>query len=104
MAILLLLLAACAPQATPAPTPTTAPKAAPPVVAAPPALTAVDQVRRLTPAEAKAMLDQGQALLYDTRPAESFQTRHARGAQSLPLAQVETLVSTLPKDKALILY
>jgi hypothetical protein len=69
-----------------------------------PRLTAEDQVQRIAPAEAKALLDQGKAVLYDVRSEDIFMERHAVGAQSLPLAEIEARLASLPKDKMLILY
>ncbi len=67
-------------------------------------MTTADEVHRIEPAAAKVLLDKDEAVLYDTRPAESFQTRHAAGAISLPEDQIQSHLSTLPKDKILILY
>ena len=63
-----------------------------------------DGVRRITPAEAKVLLDHGQAALYDTRSAEAYQAEHASGAISLPEPEVEARLGTLPTDKVLIFY
>lgn len=68
------------------------------------ALTSPEQVQRIQPAEAKALLDKGMALLYDTRSAEAYRAKHASGAQSFPEAEQETLVGDLPPDRALIFY
>lgn len=67
-------------------------------------LTSEGQVQRIMPAEAKALLDQGQAVLYDVRSEDLFEDRHATGAQSLPLADIEARLETIPKDKMLIFY
>ncbi len=67
-------------------------------------LTSEDQVQRIAPAEAKALVDQGKAVLYDVRSEELYNARHAAGAQSLPFAEIEARLAGLPKDKVLILY
>ena len=61
-------------------------------------------VQCITPAEAKTLLDEGQAVLYDTRSAGSYHTQHAAGAVSFPEADVSARFSELPTDQALIFY
>ena len=68
------------------------------------AITSPEQVQRITPADAKALLDKGMAVLYDTRSDEAYQAKHAVGALSFPEAEQETLVDVLPADRALIFY
>lgn len=93
------------PTTAPSSTPTAVPTASPePPTAAPGVLTSSDDVQRIAPAEAKALLDAGQAVLYDVRSAESYQASHAAGALSLPYNEIESLLPTLPRDKILILY
>jgi rhodanese-related sulfurtransferase len=67
-------------------------------------LASTDDVQRITPAEAKALVDGGRAVLYDTRAAEAYRIRHAAGAVSLPEAEVPGRLDELPSDKALIFY
>jgi hypothetical protein len=81
-----------------APPPTVAPSATPLVVRS-----AAD-VQRITPAEAKTLLDEGQAVLYDARSAGSYHTQHAAGAVSFPEADVSARFSELPTDQELIFY
>ena len=86
----------------------TAPVATPTQAAATPTasgpLASADDVQRIAPLDAKALIDQGRAVLYDVRSAESYQAGHAAGAISLPEDQIQARLSTLPKDKILILY
>ena len=82
-----------------APTNTLPPAAATPGTA----LTAKD-VQRITPAEAKVLLDSGSAVLYDTRSAKAYRSKHAAGAISFPEAEVAKRLSELPADKVLIFY
>jgi len=49
-------------------------------------------------------VDDGTALLYDTRSAEEYQTLHAAGAISFPEADVGARYGELPTDEALIFY
>ena len=81
-----------------APPPTVAPSATSLVVRS-----AAD-VQRITPAEAKTLLDEGQAVLYDARSAGSYHTQHAAGAVSFPEADVSARFSELPTDLSLIFY
>ena len=81
-----------------APPPTVAPSATPLVVRS-----AAD-VQPITPAEAKTLLDEGQAVLYDTRLAGSYNTQHAAGAVLFPEADVSARFSELPTDQELIFY
>jgi len=67
------------------------------------ALTAGD-LQLLTTAEAHALVNDGTALLYDTRSAEEYQTLHAAGAISFPEADVAARYGELPTDEALIFY
>ena len=85
-------LVGCATWGTAAPPPT-------PTVA----LTAAD-LQLLTTAEAHALVNDGTALLYDTRSLRAYQTLHAAGAISFPEADVAARYGELPTDRALIFY
>ena len=65
---------------------------------------AVDDVQRITLAEAKALLDKGEAVLYDARTKAPYRDQHAAGAINFPAARVATHFDELPTDKALIFY
>lgn len=82
-----------------APSNTLPPTAATPVAA----LTAKD-VRRITLADAKSLLDKGTAVLVDARSVRAYNSGHAAGAISLPEAEVVARLSELPADKTLIFY
>ena len=61
-------------------------------------------VQRISPQEAKALLDSGEAVLYDTRSVDAYQTQRAQGAVSFPEATTAHL-DELPDDgTALIFY
>ncbi len=62
------------------------------------------QVQRISAADAKVLVDKGEAVLYDTRRPETFQEGHAMGAISFPESELEALLPTLPTDKALVFY
>ena len=61
-------------------------------------------VQRMAVDEAKALVDAGEAVLYDTRPASSYQANHAAGALSFPESEVASRLGDLPADKALVFY
>jgi predicted metal-binding membrane protein len=63
-----------------------------------------EDIQRIAPLDAKAMLDRGEALLYDVRARSSYETEHAAGALALPEAELDALAPSLPKDKGLVLY
>ena len=72
--------------------------------AEPEALTSPDQIDRVGPAEARALADRGDAVIYDVRSQASYDEKHVEGALALPEEDLESLVATVPKDKHLILY
>ena len=63
-----------------------------------------DDVQRILPSEAKSMLDEDDAVLYDARGAEWYDGEHAAGAVSLPESDVAARFDSLPRDAALIFY
>ena len=62
------------------------------------------EIQRIGPAEAKALLDGGEALLYDARARSAYDAKHAVGALPLPGGELDALIGEVPKDKLLILY
>jgi hypothetical protein len=86
------------PTATEAPAEPVAPSATPPV------LNSLADVQRISPAEAKALLDSGAAVLYDTRAASQYNVSHADGAVSFPEAVAAARLDELPDDRDLIFY
>ena len=64
----------------------------------------VDDVQRISPSDAKSLLDRGEAVLYDTRDTEWYEREHAAGAMSLPERDVSAQIDALPRDRALIFY
>jgi hypothetical protein len=68
-------------------------------------VTNAEEVQRISPEEAKALLDSGEAALYDTRSTDDYQTQHAAGAISFPEEEVAGRIDELPDDgKAVIFY
>jgi hypothetical protein len=64
-----------------------------------------DDVQRISPSEAKALVDSGEAILYDTRLADAYLAQHAAGAVSFPEEDAAVRIDELPDDgTAIILY
>lgn len=63
-----------------------------------------EDVQRISPSDAKSLLDRGEAVLYDTRATEWYEREHAAGAMSLPEQDVSAQIDVLPDDRALIFY
>ena len=63
-------------------------------------------VPRIKVEDAKAAVDDGEAVIVDVRSAESFAAGHIAGAISIPLAEFETNISNiaLEKDQWVITY
>ena len=68
------------------------------------AIVSPEQAQRIRPAEAKELVDQGTALIYDTRSAEAYLAKHVTGALSFPEAEKDDLVEGLPADRRLVFY
>jgi rhodanese-related sulfurtransferase len=69
----------------------------------------LSSIRRIAPAEARALLEQDRAVLVDTRERRFFEEAHARAAISVPLADIErdprgSDLGSIPEDRAIILY
>jgi rhodanese-related sulfurtransferase len=47
---------------------------------------------------------EGAATVIDVRPVEEYQAAHIRGAISVPLAQLESRLAELPKDREIVAY
>ncbi|WP_298293740.1 metalloregulator ArsR/SmtB family transcription factor [Thiomonas sp.] len=62
---------------------------------------------RLTPESSQTLLAkvrQGQVTLIDVRPADEYRTAHLPQARSLPLAELESRLRELPRDKDVVAY
>ncbi|HNX45983.1 MAG TPA: hypothetical protein PKK90_04640 [Anaerolineaceae bacterium] len=69
-----------------------------------PVLRTQDDVPRISPQEAYQAVQNGDAVLLDTRSAEQFAASHAAGALSLPVADVEAALATLDPEVWYITY
>lgn len=65
---------------------------------------AAGEARRVTGAEAREALAKGTAVLVDVRVKAAYVAEHAKGAISIPLTELPTRMSELPKDKLIIAY
>jgi len=88
----------------PMPTDTPLPAATSTVPPTPVVVRSAADVQRITPDEARPLLDDGLAVLYDVRSEGAYRGQHAAGAVSFPEAEVVTRFSELPADEALIFY
>jgi hypothetical protein len=61
-------------------------------------------VPRISLQETQDKLAQGQAVLVDVRSKTSYDKSHAKGAISVPEAEIGARKDELPRDKELILY
>ncbi len=57
-----------------------------------------------TPHELKAALEKKSVFLLDVRDRDSFKTEHITGATNIPLSEIITKLSELPKDKTIVTY
>jgi len=64
-------------------------------------------LRALEPAEREALLDRvrrGDVTLLDVRPAGEYLAGHLPGARSIPLPELPSRVSELPRDREVVAY
>jgi rhodanese-related sulfurtransferase len=74
-----------------------------------PTTTESPAVRRISVADAHAIIAQGRGVLVDVRSRHLYDNAHAGGALSLPLSEIEAVhgrvpVDSIPPDSVLILY
>ena len=92
--------AAASPSAPATSTPSTQNAAATPH----PTSTPGDNVRRITVADAKKAIEQGEAVMVDVRPKMQYDQSHIKGSLSIPKNELPARLSELPKDKLIIFY
>ena len=63
-----------------------------------------DGVRRVNPQELQAMVEEGSAVIYDTRSKMAYDDEHIKGALSLPHDEVGNRTGELPQGKTLVFY
>ena len=100
LAVLIMLVASCAPAAEP----TTAPAIIPTIsIETTPSQNGLPQteadVPRISVEEAAAAIKNGEAVVLDVRSAQAYQDSHIPGALSVPLFDIETDPTGLGLDK-----
>ena len=85
------------------PTGPTAP-ATPAAHSKPAAAAPAEDVRRIEIAEARAMAERGEAVIYDVRDQHTYEAGHITGAKLIPFAEVAARAAEFPKDKLVITY
>ncbi len=63
-----------------------------------------DGVRRITVAELKGLIDQGQAFVVDVRNEAAYNLAHIPGAVLIPTGQILNRVNELPRNKTIVTY
>ena len=63
-----------------------------------------DGVRRITPQEARELIEKGKAIIVDVRGEDSYKAGHVKGARWIQLNDIEARVKDLPGDKIIITY
>ena len=63
-----------------------------------------DGVKRITTVELRDALDKGQAVVVDVRGDDAYAVSHIKGSVSIPLGEVATRLSELPRDKMIVTY
>lgn len=58
----------------------------------------------VTQDELAQLLDSGEVVLLDVRPAQEYTAGHIAGARSLPVADISTRLGELPSDKEYVAY
>lgn len=63
-----------------------------------------DGVRRITPAELEALINEGKAFVVDVRSQDSFDMGHIPGSKLIPSTEILKHVNELPRDKTIVTY
>ena len=61
-------------------------------------------IRRVTTAELKDLIDKGQAFVVDVRTDVSYKAGHIKGAILIPHKSVASRIKELPRDKTIVTY
>lgn len=63
-----------------------------------------EDVRRITTAELKDLIDKGQAFVVDVRTDASYEAGHIKGAILIPHKVVANRAKELPRDRTIVTY
>ena len=61
-------------------------------------------VDRVGVTAAQALADRGEAVFLDVRQSEAYRGGHIKGAVPMPEAEIASRITTLPKNKKIIVY
>jgi rhodanese-related sulfurtransferase len=61
-------------------------------------------VEQITAGELEERLARGDVVVLDVRPAAEFHAGHITGARSVPVSELESVVSNLPRRKEIVAY
>ena len=61
-------------------------------------------VTRMDRAELRRRVARGEVTVIDVRPADEYEAGHIQGARSVPLAELEARLATLPPDQEIVAY
>lgn len=75
-----------------------------PLAAAQAVPASADQAPRIEAAEAKGLVEKGDAVLLDVRGKDAWDAGHVQGAVHIPLDQLESRLKELPKEKLIAAY
>ena len=64
----------------------------------------VDNIPRISLADAKKAFDEGNAVFVDTRAEAQYKQEHVKGAINIPAEAFQTRYAEVPKDKQIITY
>jgi hydroxyacylglutathione hydrolase len=63
-----------------------------------------DGAPRIAPADVRAELDKGDAIIVDVRGDSSYEAGHVKGARLIPYSDLIARIDELPRDKMIITY
>jgi 3-mercaptopyruvate sulfurtransferase SseA len=75
-----------------------------PPAATPAPVAPSDGVKRVTTVETRDAVEKGAAIIVDVRAEASYKQNRIKGSISIPLEQVQTRISELPRDKMIVTY
>ena len=64
----------------------------------------IDQVERVSLEEFQDLINEGQVLIVDVRPAQSFIASHIPGSINMPLLNLSERMGELPRDRMIVAY
>jgi predicted sulfurtransferase len=65
---------------------------------------AAGEAPRVSAEEVKRLAAKGEVVIIDTRGKDAYDLEHAEGALSVPLAELDSHLAKLPKDKLIAAY